>query len=186
MNILLLLSGFKSRKALLLIRRNYRLNFFIGFLEYGYFNELVKELWSLAFIYLDIVYFAVACIFGWPRAPVLVRELVAHRQKLREEEESAALNRKIYENTVKSGKELKLLNKMGFYNYVNVCSYLTLPDIIALRQVDKLNYQISKREEIWFTKWETIFSKKYNFVDEEFEARCKKAYELEKASVVEI
>ena len=32
MNLILLFSGFKTRKALLLIRRNYRLNFFIGFL----------------------------------------------------------------------------------------------------------------------------------------------------------
>lgn len=32
LNILLLLSGFKTSKALLLIKRNYRLNFFIGFL----------------------------------------------------------------------------------------------------------------------------------------------------------
>lgn len=32
MNIILLLSVFKTMKAFLLIRRNYRLNFFIGFL----------------------------------------------------------------------------------------------------------------------------------------------------------
>jgi hypothetical protein len=32
LNIILLLSGFKTKKSLLLIRRNYRLNFFIGFL----------------------------------------------------------------------------------------------------------------------------------------------------------
>lgn len=73
LNIMLLLSGFKSRKALLLIRRNYRLNFFIGFLEYSYFNELVKEIYSLGLIYVDVVYFAVACLFGWPRAHLLVR-----------------------------------------------------------------------------------------------------------------
>jgi hypothetical protein len=176
MNVVLLLSGFKTRKALILIRRNYRLNFFIGFLTYSYFNELLKELRSLAFIYYDLAHFVVACLFGWTRAHLLVRALLAHKQKLHEEGESAVQNKKIYENTVKSGKELQVLNKMGFYNYINVCTYLTIPDLIALRQVDKLNYQITKREEIWFTKWEFHYSKSYNFVDEEFETRCIKAY----------
>lgn len=40
MNIFLLLSIFKTKKSLLLIRRNYRLNFFIGFLDFAYYNEL--------------------------------------------------------------------------------------------------------------------------------------------------
>lgn len=101
---------------------------------------------------------------------------MALSRRIKEEEESADLNKKIYENTVRSGKELQLLNKMGFYNYVNVCSFLTIPEIISMRRVDKLNYQVSRREEIWFTKWETLFSKQYNFVDEEFENRCRKAF----------
>lgn len=84
-NAVLLLSGFKTRKALLLIRRNYRLNFFIGFLEYSYFQELSKELISLGLIYIDVAYFIVACIFGWPRANLLVRELLNHRKKQKEE-----------------------------------------------------------------------------------------------------
>lgn len=35
-NVVLLLSGFKTKKALLLIKRNFRLNFFVGFLKYSY------------------------------------------------------------------------------------------------------------------------------------------------------
>lgn len=42
MNILLLVSIFKTKKALFLIKRNYRLNFFKGFLEYSYYTELIK------------------------------------------------------------------------------------------------------------------------------------------------
>ena len=42
MNILLLVSVFKTKKAIFLIKRNYRLNFFKGFLEYSYYNELIK------------------------------------------------------------------------------------------------------------------------------------------------
>jgi hypothetical protein len=36
LNILLLLSGVKSRKAIALIKRNYQLNFFVGFLKYSF------------------------------------------------------------------------------------------------------------------------------------------------------
>ena len=85
---------------------------------------------------------------------------------MKEEEISAMENLKIYKNTVESGKELQLLNKMGFYNYLTVCSYLHIPDLVSLRRVDKLNYQMSKREEIWFTKWETLYTKKHNLIDE--------------------
>ena len=76
---------------------------------------------------------------------------------------------------------MQLLNKMGFYNYLTVCSYLHIPDLISLRRVDKLNYQMSKREEIWFTKWETLYTKKHNLIDEEFEIRCRKAFLLEQS-----
>ena len=103
-NLVLLLSGFKTRKALLLIRRNYRLNFFIGFLEYSYFNELLKELRNLGLIYVDIIYGFIALLFGWTRADLLINQLIAHRKKLKQEEEAATANLKIYENTVKSGK----------------------------------------------------------------------------------
>jgi len=65
---------------------------------------------------------------------------------------------------------------MGFYNYLNVCSYLSIIDIISLRKVDKLNYQMTKREEVWFTKWETVYTGKHNLTDEEYEIRCKKAF----------
>jgi hypothetical protein len=54
---------------------------------------------------------------------------------------------------------------MGYFNYVNVCSYLTVPELIKLRQVDVLNYELTKREEIWFSKWELLYSKKHNFVE---------------------
>ena len=72
MNIILLFSGFKTRKALILIKRNYRLNFFVGFLEYSYFNELIKEIKSLVQNYCDVVNFVVACLFGWTRCHLLV------------------------------------------------------------------------------------------------------------------
>jgi len=85
MNLVLLFSGFKTRKALLLIRRNYRLNFFIGFLEYSYFNELLKELRNLGLIYIDIVYGLIALFFGWTRADRLINQLIAHRKKLKQE-----------------------------------------------------------------------------------------------------
>jgi len=43
-NVVLLLSLVKSRKAIGLILRNYRLNFFVGFLKYSFFKELLYEL----------------------------------------------------------------------------------------------------------------------------------------------
>lgn len=85
MNIILLLSVFKTRKALIMIRRNYRLNFFIGFLEYGYFNELIKELHSLGLIYVDMVYFLTACLVGWHRAHLLISDLLVLRKKIKQE-----------------------------------------------------------------------------------------------------
>jgi hypothetical protein len=72
MNIALLLSGFKTKKALFLIRRNYRLNFFIGFLEYSYFQELKNEMVSLAIIYKNIFFLVIAVLFGWTRANEIV------------------------------------------------------------------------------------------------------------------
>ena len=86
MNLVLLFSGFKTRKAILLIRRNYRLNFFIGFLEYSYFNELVKEMKNLGLIYVDVIYGIIALLFGWTRADLLVRDLLEHRKKIKQEE----------------------------------------------------------------------------------------------------
>jgi len=37
MNLLLFLSVFKTKKALILFKKNYKLNFFIGFLEFSYY-----------------------------------------------------------------------------------------------------------------------------------------------------
>jgi hypothetical protein len=34
---------------------------------------------------------------------------------------------------------------MGFYDYLTVCSFLNIKDIINLRQTDKFNYLMSKR-----------------------------------------
>jgi hypothetical protein len=67
LNIVLLISIFKTKKALFLIRRNYRLNFFIGFLEYSYFTELINEIVSLGKIYKNFFFFVVAVLFGWTR-----------------------------------------------------------------------------------------------------------------------
>ena len=72
LNVVLLLSGFKTNKALLLIKRNYRLNFFIGFLEYSYFEELQKEIISLFLIYADILLLIFACLFGWNKINQIV------------------------------------------------------------------------------------------------------------------
>jgi hypothetical protein len=34
---------------------------------------------------------------------------------------------------------------MGYYNYITVCSFLTVPEIIKLRQVDQFNYMMTQR-----------------------------------------
>jgi len=65
---------------------------------------------------------------------------------------------------------LKLLNKMGYYDYLTVSSFLTIPDIISLRQVDKFNYLMTKREEIWFMKWEKSYAEQ-NIVSDTFEEK---------------
>ena len=145
LNVVLLLSGFKTNKALLLIKRNYRLNFFIGFLEYSYFEELQKEIISLFLIYADILLLIFACLFGWTKINQIVEQLKENYKREKAEKDQATKNKRIFENT--SNKEqLQLINRMGFYNYLNVCSYLSIPDIMNLRKVDKLNYQMTKRQ----------------------------------------
>lgn len=76
LSLVLLFSGIKTKKAFILIRRNFRLNFFIGFLEYSYFKELKSELKDLLAFYRSSVLFLIAAAFGWTRADKMVGELV--------------------------------------------------------------------------------------------------------------
>lgn len=59
---------------------------------------------------------------------------------------------------------------MGYYDYLTVSSFLTIPDIISLRKVDKFNYLMTKREEIWFMKWEKSYAEQ-NIVSDTFEEK---------------
>jgi len=67
LNILLLFSIVKTKKAIQLIVRNYRLNFFVGFLRYSYLKDLVYELIEVALIYKSIFVLLVALVMGWSR-----------------------------------------------------------------------------------------------------------------------
>ena len=179
LSAVLLLSGFKTRKAIILIRRNFRLNFFIGFLEYSYFKELRVEMVELLLCYADLFLASVAVLFGWTRADHFFKTLYNFWRQRREEEAEAEKNRLIHANTVKSGKELRLLSKMGFYDYLTMTSYMSVPDLLQLRRADKFNYMMTKREEVWFMRWENCYAQKYNYTQESYELRCRAAYASE-------
>lgn len=100
---------------------------------------------KLGEIYINLFFFVIAVIFGWSRADEIVRELINLRKRQKEAEEASVANRIIYDNTIQSGKQLKVLSKMGYYNYLKMCSFLSIDDIVNLRKTDKFNYQMSKR-----------------------------------------
>jgi hypothetical protein len=67
LSILLLLSIVKTKKAIQLIMRNYRLNFFVGFLKYSFLKDLTYELVEVFYIYKSFFVLIVALVLGWSR-----------------------------------------------------------------------------------------------------------------------
>ena len=104
LSVVLLFTGIKTKKALLLIRKNFRLNFFVGFLKYEYLQELKTEFIDLFLIYRQIFILSIALIFGWTRASEIINELREYYKKVKLLEETAEANRRLHKNTVKENK----------------------------------------------------------------------------------
>ncbi len=81
---------------------------------------------------------------------------------------------------MKEKKDLKILDRMGFNEYVTLCQFLDVKELVQLTQVNKMNYMMIDREEVWIEKWENCFTNKYEQTvhGETFRLRCIKAYQL--------
>ena len=68
LTMVLIFTIIKAKKAVKLALKNFRLNFFVGFLKYSYYQELKEELKSAGWFYHNAFFLSIAMIADWPRA----------------------------------------------------------------------------------------------------------------------
>ena len=99
--IVLLCSGVKTKRVLVLIKRNIKLNFYVGYLKYSHLKELSAELREAGNFYKSFLIILMSAIYAPYRGKQIFKICVGFYKKYREGEKERKKLQAIHDNTVK-------------------------------------------------------------------------------------